>query len=220
MPEVGEVFLAAFDEVGEFGDLGDAEGGLHVGGLEVVADVRVGVLVVVAAGEGAELPVEALAAGVVDAGLAPAVAAPVAEAVDEDLEGWLVGEDGTALAHGDVVGGVEADGGDVAEGADLLALEGGSEGVAAVFDEPEVVFFAEGGDGFGVEGVAEGVGNHDGTGLLAAGLFEFGDVDFEGGEGNVDEDWDEAVLQDGVNGGGESGGYGDDFHAGLELAVA
>ena len=85
--------------------------------------------------------------------------------------------------------------------------------------EPEVVLFAEGGDGFGVEGVAESVGDHDGAGLFAAGLFEPGDVDLEGGEGDVDEDGDEAVLQDGVDGGREAGGYGDDFHAGFELAV-
>ena len=52
---------------------------------------------VVAAGQSAELPVETLAAGVVDAGLAPAVAAPVAPTVDEDLQRRLAGEDGAAF---------------------------------------------------------------------------------------------------------------------------
>ena len=54
--------------------------------LQVVADVRVDVLVVVAVRQVAELPVEALAAGVVLARVAPAVAAPVAERLDERLE--------------------------------------------------------------------------------------------------------------------------------------
>ena len=66
-----------------FSQLRHADGRLHVGELQVVADVRVGVLVVVAVGQVAELPVEALAAGVVLARLAPAVAAPVAERFDE-----------------------------------------------------------------------------------------------------------------------------------------
>jgi len=37
-------------------------------------------------------------------------------AVDDRLQGWLVGEYGYALARGDVVGGIEADGGDIAKG--------------------------------------------------------------------------------------------------------
>jgi len=49
----------------------NADGGLHVRELEVVANVRIDVLVVVSAGELAELPLEALAAGVVFAGSAP-----------------------------------------------------------------------------------------------------------------------------------------------------
>ena len=50
---------------GQLFQLGHAHRRLHVGQLQVVADVRVGVLVVVAAGQFAQLPVEALAAGVV-----------------------------------------------------------------------------------------------------------------------------------------------------------
>ena len=60
--EIGAAFL---DEPGQFLQLRDADRRLHVGQLQVVADVRVGVFVVVAAGQFAELPVEAFAAGVV-----------------------------------------------------------------------------------------------------------------------------------------------------------
>ena len=74
---------------GSFSICADAQRGLHVGGLEVVADVRIGVLVVVAAGQVAQLPVESLAAGIVVAGIAPAVAAPVAEGIDEHLQRGL-----------------------------------------------------------------------------------------------------------------------------------
>jgi hypothetical protein len=63
---------------------------------------------VVAAGQRAQLPVEALAAGVVHTGLAPAVAAPIPETVDEHLQRRLVGQHRAALAHGDVVRRIEA----------------------------------------------------------------------------------------------------------------
>ena len=74
-------------------------------------------------GQAAKLPVEALAAGVVFARVAPAVAAPVAERFDQRLEQRRVGEDRAAFAHGDVVGGIEADGGEVAERAHLPAVD-------------------------------------------------------------------------------------------------
>ena len=41
---------------------------------------------------------------------------------DQHLQGGLIGQHGSALAHGDVVRGIEADRGDVAEGANLPAL--------------------------------------------------------------------------------------------------
>ena len=63
-----EVPPARLDEARELAELRHADGRLHVGELQVVADVRVDVLVVVAVGQLAELPVEALAAGVVGAG--------------------------------------------------------------------------------------------------------------------------------------------------------
>ena len=67
------------DEAVQLRQLRAADGRLHVGHLQVVADVAVDVLVVVAERQRAELLAEALAAGVVLAAGAVAVAAPVAE---------------------------------------------------------------------------------------------------------------------------------------------
>ena len=75
------VSFTGFDEGGEFFKLLPADGGLRVERLEVVAKVAVDVFVVVAFRQLAELPAEALATGVVLARGAPAVAAPVAEAL-------------------------------------------------------------------------------------------------------------------------------------------
>ena len=71
---------------GQLFQLRQPDGGLHVGHLQVVADVGVDVFVIVAAGQLAQLPLEALAAGIVFAGFAPAVAAPVAEGLGQRLE--------------------------------------------------------------------------------------------------------------------------------------
>ena len=48
----------------------------------------------------------------------------------------FVGEEGAAFAHGDVVGRIEAERAEVAEGADVAAAPGGAQRVAAVLDQP------------------------------------------------------------------------------------
>ena len=59
---------------------------LHIGDLEVVPKMAVGVLVVVTFGEIAELPAKALAAGVVLAGRAVAVATPIPKRFGDRLQ--------------------------------------------------------------------------------------------------------------------------------------
>jgi hypothetical protein len=103
--QVRKIGAPGGDEVVEARHLRHAQRRLHVGDLEVVAGVGIGVLVVVAAGQVAELPVEALAAGVVLARRAIAVAAPVAEGFDDARQQRIVGEYCAALARGDVVRG-------------------------------------------------------------------------------------------------------------------
>src|SRR5207244_13290336 len=68
---------AARTEVGHLLELGQPDGGLHVGDLQVVAEIGVDVLVIVAGGQVAELPLEALPARVRLPVGAPAVSSPV-----------------------------------------------------------------------------------------------------------------------------------------------
>src|SRR5262249_60930814 len=95
------VSSAGLDERGQLRELRDADGRLHIGDLQVVADVREDVLVVIAEREVAELAREALPAPVVLTRRAPAVATPVAARLDQDLELGPVREHGSALAHRD-----------------------------------------------------------------------------------------------------------------------
>src|ERR1019366_6158749 len=59
-PQPCEVGAALLDEPGQLLELGHADGRLHVGRLQVVADVAVDVLVIVAVWQLAELPAEPL----------------------------------------------------------------------------------------------------------------------------------------------------------------
>src|SRR5277367_6276003 len=178
------------------------------------------VLVIVATRQRSKLPIEALPASIVFAGLAPAVPAPVAEGFDEYLQRGLIGEYGPTLAHGDMVRRIEAYRCDVAEGADFAVAVRGAEGVAAVFDQPQVVLPREGSDGIQIKHVPQGMGDDDRPGFFAARSFELIDVDFIGGQRDIHEDGHETVLKDGIYRGGKAGGDGDDLVARLELAFA
>lgn len=120
--QIGKVALARGDESFGLLKLCQTASGLHIGDLQVVAEVRIRVLVVVAFRQAAQLPRETLHAGVVLAWLAIAVATPVAEGLGDLLQLMVVGEDRTTFAHRDMVGRVEAQRCDVAEGADQLSV--------------------------------------------------------------------------------------------------
>ena len=112
------VLLASLNKLRQPAQLHPADRCLGIEGLEVEAQVAVGVFVVIALGQLSKLPIKALVAGVVDAAWAPAVAAPVAEAFGDHLE-LLIAHDvhRAALAHGEMMGWVEALGADVTPGA-------------------------------------------------------------------------------------------------------
>src|SRR5215472_6612600 len=177
---MSKVLLAALNEIGQLGNLRCAKSGLHIGGLQVVPDVRVDVLVVVTAGQFPELPVESLAAGVFFARLAPAVAAPVAERLNDQLKVWLVGQDSAAFAESDMVRRVKTNRRDIAKGSYALPLPGRAERIAAILDKPQVVLLCKGSHRIQVEYIAQRVRDHDGARFVAAGGFELGDVDLIG----------------------------------------
>ena len=121
LSEMMVILFPARNEVRQLCELRSTQGGLHVGRFQVIADMRIGVLVVVSAGERSQLPLEALATSVIFPGFAPAVATPIAERFNQRLQIGFIGEDGSALTRGDVVGGIETHGGNIAKGADVTS---------------------------------------------------------------------------------------------------
>ena len=118
----------------------DADRRLHVGDLQVVADVRVGVLVVVA--------VRAASPNCRSKRLPQVLSLPGSHQQSRPqsrkdstrrLSRPLLADDRAAFAHRDVVRRVEADGGEVAERADRLAVVRRADRVAAVLDQPQIV---------------------------------------------------------------------------------
>ena len=174
---------------------------------------------VVPARQVAQFPLEPFVAGVVLAGRAIAVAAPVADRLDQSLQVAAIGPDGAALAHGDVVGGIEADRANVAEGADQLAVIARAEGVAAVLDHIEIMLLRHPHDLAEVERIAEGVGQNDGPGLVGHRRLDPGRVDIVGRQVDIDEDGHKAVLDGGIDRRREAGRAGDDLVAGLQRPV-
>ena len=83
--QAAEIPAPGLDEPRQLLQLRHAHRGLHVRQLQVITDVRVCVLVVIAARQVAHLPFKPLAARVVFAWVAPAVPSPVPERLDQHL---------------------------------------------------------------------------------------------------------------------------------------
>ena len=77
--EQPKIAPAGFDETRQFLNLRNADGGLQVCGLEIVADVRIDVLVIVAIRQLALLPLKTFPASVGFTRLTPAIAPPIAK---------------------------------------------------------------------------------------------------------------------------------------------
>ena len=183
-----EVVGARVDESLEPGELRQADGGLHIGDLQVVAGVRVGEFVIVPLRQVAELPPEAAAAGVVGAWIAVAIAAPVADRLELALQLGAVGEYRAAFAHGDMMGRVEAERANVAEGADHLTVIAGAERVAAILDDEQIVLFCHPHDLAKVERIAQRMRQDDGAGAGGDGSLDQGGLHVVGRYVGVDED--------------------------------
>ena len=87
-------------------------------------------------------------------------------------DGGVGGDEACVAEGGEVFGGVEAEGGGVAERAYGAIVPRGAEGLGGVFDELEIVGFGEGGEGVHVRALAVEMDRHDGG--CGVGLQEFG----------------------------------------------
>ena len=132
-----------------------------------------------------------------------------------------VGGDHAGVARGaEVLGGIKAEGGGIAESAGMNALPFGSPGLRGVFNELEIALFCDAGEGGEIGALAvemDGENGADGCGLRAVeNGFDGGGAEVEGGGFDVGEEWRGAGAEDGADGGEEAEGGGDDGVAGAD----
>jgi hypothetical protein len=105
-----------------------------------------------------------------------------------------------------MMGRIEALRAQIAEGPGRLPVIGASEGVAVVLDEPQAMAGAEIAARLQIEGIAEGMGEHDRLGLAGREcLLQLLDARITRDRIVVDEDRDRSILHDRSYGGRESG---------------
>jgi len=131
--------LRASTNPGSFASCRHPEGRLQVRHLEVVAQVRVDVLVVIAEGRSPNCWVKRCPHVAETPGSQWQSAAPVAEGADQLRKERVVRRDRAPLAHGDVVRGEEAERRQVAEGAGQATVVAAAQGVAVILNEPQAV---------------------------------------------------------------------------------
>ena len=144
--------------------------------------------------------------------------AEVLELVDVALGLGVGADDGPALERVEDLGGMKAQAGQiaVAQHARSAGLAH-AEGVGGVIDDLQAVPVGDGLDGRDIARVAVAMHRHDRGGLRRDGRLDPGRVHVERGGVDIDEHGRDAVPQQGVRGGHEGVGRGDDFarHTGL-----
>lgn len=135
----------------------------------------------------------------------------VLEVVDALLGGGIVADEGTAF-HGVVgLGGVEGEGADIAGFEDALSLHPHAEGMSGIVDDFEAVFIGDGLDAHSIAGGAVNMHGHDGGGLRGDGGFYLVRVKVAGDGIDIHKDRFDSIPPEGVGGGHEAVGRGDDL---------
>ena len=219
-----EVVLTACDEARELLELCNTDRRLHIGGLQIIAEVAVDILVVIALRKLAILPVKAVVTGIIVPWCAPAVTAPVTDRAHDTVKLRVVHIAGTALAHRHVMWRVEAGGTDVADGAGLTGLAvdriGRAERITVVLHEPELMPVAEILHRLQIKRITEGMRDHHRLRLLGVCRLELRHIDITGRQGHIHEDRNRTILDDRVHGRREAGGHSDHLIATLHAAFA
>lgn len=137
--------------------------------------------------------------------------AEVLEVVDALLGGGIVADKGAAF-HGVVgFGGVEGEGADITGLQDALTIYPHTEGMGGIVDNFETVFIGDGLDARSIAGGAVNMHGHDGGGLRSDGGFYLIRVEVAGDGVDIHKDGLDAIPPEGMGGGHEAVGSGDDL---------
>ncbi len=138
-----------------------------------------------------------------------------------DALGELVvfGDDRPAFDGVEQLGGVEADGGDVAPLQHGAAFVEGAKGMGTVIDDLQAVAIGDLLQPTDIAGVAEHVGGDDGRGIGLDGCFDVGRIQVPGLRVDVGEDRPDPLPVQGAGGGDEAEGCGDGAAGQAQSAV-
>src|SRR5712664_4979020 len=107
IPQIFPIASTCLNEFIQPFKLGEPDRGLHVGNLQIIAEVRVDIFVIISERQFSELPAKPLLASVVLARVAVTIPSPIADRFDNSHEDGGIAEDGAALPHRDMVRGIE-----------------------------------------------------------------------------------------------------------------
>lgn len=141
---------------------------------------------------------------------ASALVAKAAETIGVSLG---VSENGAAFSGRDLLVGVKAEDGEIAETPDATLIEFGADGFAGIFENDELMAIRELAESEHVGRNAEGMDDENGAGARREDALDGRRSEIESDRIDVREDRRGADLQDGIGDGNEGEGGNDDFVA-------
>ena len=113
---------------------------------------------------------------------------------------------------------IEAESGYISKGANPPSIEGGTQGIAAIFDQPEIVLTRKLGNRGNIERISQCVREDHGLGPRTQRFLQLGNIHIVGSQLDIYEDRHQAVLQNGIHCRRKSRCNRNDFIARFELS--
>src|SRR3954465_7073905 len=112
--------------------------------------------------------------------------------------------------------GIKTQSGKIAERAHFASAISGTQGVAAVFNQPQIVLTSECSNGIQIEDVAESMRHEHCLCAVTEGCLQLAHFNLIFRNGDIDKNWNQAILNYRVHRRGKARGHGNNFVTWIE----
>ena len=162
--QIIEIMNSAFYKGRELAQLGTSHSRLHIRCFQVISEMRIYIFMIISQRQFPVLAVKTMTTQIILSGCAHAVSSPVTERTHDLMKQRILCIDGSALSHCHMMWRIKTGGSDIPDGSGQSALSvdriTGTQRIAVILDQPQIVTVTEIFYRFQIKRVAQGMCKH------------------------------------------------------------
>ena len=199
----------------EFFQLRTAHCRLHIRCLQVISEMGVHILVVIAQGKFPVLFIKTVSAHIIPTGRTHAVSSPVSQGSNRFMDQWIVGIDSSAFSHRHMMWWIETGSSHITDGSCKLffSIDGvfRPQCITVVLYQPQSMLITKFSNRTQIPWISQRMSDHNRLGLIGKRFFQHRGIHVILRNGHIHKYWHRAVLNNRCNRGRKSGCHGDHF---------